>query len=264
MIYVEKEYPTTDVYTAEGELFGSYERLYPYPDSGIVLQSTVEGVCVYDENMKLVSTLVTADYNDRYEAVDGTSEMLLRTFAVTEGDALVNRYCVIDLSGKALSREYERILQVYPQGYLSVMEGEEKRIVDFEGNTMVSGFYAAHYDEAGYFVVKVQDEGYYVYDRAGKKINETAMANVTNGLIFADNAGNVLVLETGEMLASDGFHKARMGSLVLIADTLYDVITGKAVLTGIDSCGAVGDSLYIWDDETETYTRYIAAYKSKD
>ena len=260
MIFVEKEHPATDVYNAEGKLVGTYEYIYAYPESGIALQSTTEGVCVYDKDLKLVSTLVTTDFNDKYEPVDGTSEMLLHTYAMTEGDALVNRYCVTDLTGKALTAEYKHIVQVYPEGFLSISEDDAISIVDFAGNVIVPN--NASYREPGYFVTQVQGEGYYVYDRTGKKINETAMAGYS-GLIIKDDSGKVLVLETGKMLAAEGYAGEQTGSLVLIESTLYDVITGKTVLTDVDACVATGGSLYVWDNEKETYTRYVAEFKSE-
>ena len=261
MIFVEKDHRTTDVYTAEGKLVGTYEYIYAYPESGIALQSTTEGVCVYDKDLKLVSTLVTTDFNDKYEPVDGTSEMLLHTYAVTEGDALVNRYCVTDLTGKALTAEYKRIVQVYPEGYLYISENDVDSIVDFTGSVIVPS--SAGYRAPGYFVAQVQGEGYYVYDRTGKKINETAMADGYSGLIIKDDSGKVLVLETGKMLAAEGYAREQTGSLVLIESTLYDVISGKTVLNDVDACVATGGNLYVWDSEKETYTRYAAEFKSE-
>ena len=261
MIFVKTDYHTSDVFDAEGKLVGTYEYIYAHPESGIALQSTKEGVCVYDKDMKLVSTLVTTGFSDQYQAVDGTSEMLLHTYTVTEGDNVVNRYCVTDLSGKALTAEYTCILQVYPEGFLSVSEGDSISIVDFAGNVIVPG--SASYRAPGYFVALVQGEGYYIYDRTGKKINETAMADGYSGLIVKDDSGKVLVLETGEMLAAEGFAREQTGSLALIKSTLYDVITGKAVLNDVDACVATGGNLYVWDSEKETYTRYTAEFKSE-
>jgi len=43
---------------------------------------------------------------------------------------------------------------------------------------------------------------------------------------------------------------------------LYDVITGKVVMEHIDDCVSTGSSLYVWDGETKTFTRYIAEFKS--
>lgn len=257
MIFVEKDYRTTDVYNAEGKLVGTYEYIYAYPESGIALQSTMEGVCVYDKNLKLVSTLVTADINDKYEPVEGTDEMLVHEYVKND----TRYYCVTDLSGKALTAEYARILQVYPDGYLYITEGDNERIVDFEGNDIVSGFDAVRYAEPGYFVTQVQNEGYYVYDKTGKKIADTAMADGYSGLIIKNDAGKVLVLETGEMLAAEGYAREQTGSLVLIESTLFDVVSGKTVLTDVDSCVATGGNLYVWDNEKEAYTRYAAEFK---
>jgi len=257
MIFVDKDHRTTDVYTAEGKLVGTYESIYAYPESGLAIQYTAEGICVYDADMKLVSTLVQTDSNDDYEPIDETSEMLLHEY-VKDGSYC---YCVTDLSGKALTAEYARILQVYPEGFLSISEDDAISIVDFAGNVIVPN--NASYREPGYFVAQVQGEGYYVYDRTGKKINETAMADGYFGLLVKDNSGKVLVLETGKMLSSEGYAREQTGSLVLIESTLYDVITGKTVLTDVDACVATGDSLYVWDNEKETYTRYVAEFKSE-
>ena len=67
----------------------------------------------------------------------------------------------------------------------------------------------------------------------------------------------------GEILAAEGNVREQTGSLVLIESTLYDVVSGKAVLTDVDSCVATGGNLYVWDNEKETYTRYIAEFKSE-
>lgn len=258
MIFVEKEHPATDVYNAEGKLVGTHAYIYAYPESGIALQSTTEGVCVYDKDLKLISTLPTTDMNEKYEPVEGTDEMLVHEYVKND----TRYYCVTDLSGKSLTAEYTRILQVYPDGFLSITEGDDGHIVDFAGNDIVSGFDTVRYAEPGYFVTQVQNEGYYVYDKTGKKITETAMADGYSGLIVKDDAGKVLVLETGEMLAAEGFAREQTGNLVLIESTLYDVITGKTVLTDVDACVATGGSLYVWDNEKETYTRYLAEFKS--
>ena len=257
MIFVEKEHPATDVYNAEGKLVGTYESIYAYPESGLAIQYTAEGICVYNTDMKLVSTLVQTDFNDDYEPIDGTSEMLLHEY-VKDGSYC---YCVTDLSGKALTAEYARILQVHPEGFLSISEDDAISIVDFAGTVIVPG--SASYREPGYFVAQVQGEGYYVYDRTGKKINETAMADGYSGLIIKDDSGKVLVLETGNMLAAEGYAREQTGSLVLIESTLYDVISGKAVLNDVDACVATGGNLYVWDNEKETYTRYVAEFKSE-
>lgn len=256
MIFADKDHRTTDVYTAEGKLVGTYESIYAYPESDLAIQYTAEGICVYDADMKLVSTLVQNDYNDDYEPIDGTSEMLLHEY-VKDGSYC---YCVTDLSGKALTAEYARILQVYPEGFLSISEDDAISIVDFAGNVIVPS--SASYREPGYFVAQVQGEGYYIYDRSGKKINDAAMADGYSGLIVKNDSGKILVLETGEMLAAEGFAREQTGSLVLIESTLYDVITGKAVLTDVDACVATGGNLYVWDNEKETYTRYTAEFKS--
>ena len=152
-------------------------------------------------------------------------------------------------------------MQVYPDGYLYITEGDNERIVDFEGNDIVSGFDAVRYAEPGYFVTQVQNEGYYVYDKTGKKIADTAMADGYSGLIIKNDAGKVLVLETGEMLAAEGYAREQTGSLVLIESTLFDVVSGKTVLTDVDSCVATGGNLYVWDNEKEAYTRYAAEFK---
>lgn len=255
MIFADKDHRSTDVYTAEGKLVGTYEFIYAYPESGLAVQYTEEGICVYDADMKLVSTLVQNDYNDDYEPIDGTSEILLHEY-VKDGSY---RYCVTDLSGKALTAEYERILHVYPEGFLSISEDDAVSIVDFAGNVIVPG--NANYREPGYFVAQVQGEGYYVYDCSGKKINDTAMADGYSGLIIKNDSGKILVLETGKILAAEGFAREQTGSLVLIESTLYDVITGKAVLNDVDACVATGGNLYVWDNDNETYTRYVAEFK---
>lgn len=257
IIFVDKDHRTTDVYTAEGKLVGTYESIYAYPESGLALQYTAEGICVYDADMKLVSTLVQNDYNDDYEPIDGTSEILLHEY-VKDGNYL---YCVTDLSGKALTAEYARILQVYPEGYLHISENDVDSIIDFAGNVIVPG--SASYREPGYFVAQVQGEGYYVYDRSGKRINDTAMTDGYSGLIIKNDSGKILVLETGEILEAEGYAREQTGSLVLIESTLYDVISGKAVLNDVDACVATGGNLYVWDSEKETYTRYAAEFKSE-
>ena len=258
MLFVDKEYRTTDVYTAEGKLVGTYESIYAYPESGLAIQYTAEGICVYDADMKLVSTLVQNDFNDDYKPIDGTSEMLLHEY-VKDGNYC---YCITDLSGKALTAEYARILQVYPEGYLYIFENDVGSIVDFAGNVIVPN--SAVYREPGYFVAQIQGEGYYIYDCTGKKINNTAMADGYSGLVIKNDSGKILILETGKMLAVEGFVGEQIGSLVLIESTLYDVITGKIVLTDVDACVATGGNLYIWDNEKAVYTRYIAEFKPQD
>ena len=258
MIYVDRDYRTTDVYSADGNLMGTYDYIYAYPESELALQSVEEGVCVYDKDMKLVSTLTVTDFYEGYDAVDGSSRMLIHEY-VKDG----SRYrCVTDLNGKAITPEYAKILEVYPEGYLHVIEDDVSKIVDFSGKVMISGFDSVRYAEPGYFVVRVQEEGYFVYDSTGKKINETAMADGYSGLVIEDSAGKVLIFETGEILAADGYAREQTGSLVLIDSTLYDVISGKTVLTEVDSCVATGGNLYVWDNETETYTRYAAEFKA--
>ncbi len=259
LIFVKKDHPSSDVYAADGKLLGSYDYIYAYPDSGIVLQSTTKGVCVYDKDLKLVSTLVTTDTLETYKPIEGSNEMLLHEYT-KDG---TRRYCVTDLSGKALTAEYSRIVTVFPSGYLHITENSVSRVVDFKGNDIVPACYSVHYAEPGYFVAKVQNEGYYVYDKTGKKINQTAMKDCSNGLILKNNDGKLLVLSTGELLEVKGYAKVQIGSLVLVESTLYDVISGKAVFTDVDSCVSTGDSLYIWDNDKENYTRYIAEFKSE-
>ena len=263
VIFVETDYRCVDVYSADGKLIGNYEYLYAYPESAIALQSTKEGVCVYDKDMKLVTTLETTDYSDKYQAIDGTSEMLLHSYGVVEGNVVVTRYCVTDLYGKALSAEFDRILKVYPDGYLYVDEGGISRIVDFQGKIIVPDFSTVRYVKLGYFVANVSGEGYYVYDTTGKKINDTAMADGSSGIIVQNKAGKLFVFETGELLAADGYAKEQTGSLVLIENTLYDVISGKTVMEDVDACVATGGNLYVWDSETKVYTRYKAEFKSQ-
>lgn len=252
MIFVDKDHRTTDVYTAEGKLSGTYEFIYAYPESGLALQYTAEGICVYDADMNLVSTLVQNDFNDDYKPIDGTSEMLLHEY-VKDGSY---HYYVTDLSGKALTAEYDRILQVYPEGFLSISEDDSISIVDFAGNVIVPN--NAGYREPGYFVAQVQGDGYYVYDITGKKINETAMTDGYSGLIIKDDSGKILVLESGEMLAAEGYARVQTGSLVLIESTLYDVISGNAVLNDVDACVATGDNLYVWDNEKPVMQRNLS------
>ncbi|MBQ2893873.1 MAG: hypothetical protein IJE24_07030 [Oscillospiraceae bacterium] len=256
MILVEGEYPSSNVYTADGSLLGSYDYVYAYPDSRLILQSVKEGVCVYDQDMKQISTLETADYNETFKPIDGTSAMLLHEY-VRDG---VHYEAVTDINGKAISQEYTSISTVYPEGYVYYFENEKRYIADFDGNIIASDFYSARYCEPGYLTVhKQQYDEIYVYDSTGKLLTETAMTS-SNGLVLRDSSGNILILGTGKMLTPDGYVQIQTGSLVLIGNTLYDVITGKAVFTELTGCVATGNSLYIRYGDSDSYIRYIVEF----
>lgn len=256
VILIYGEHPSANVYTADGSLVGSYDHVYVYPESGIILQSVKEGVCIYDQDMRQIGILETADYNETFKPVEGTSTMLLHKY-YRDG---VHYEAVTDINGKAISQEYTSIFAVYPEGYVCYFENEKRCIADFDGNVIASDFYSVQYCEPGYLVVhKQQYEEIYVYDSTGKQLNETPMTS-SDGLVLSDNSRNILILGTGKMLTPDGYARVQTGSLVLVGSTLYDVITGKAVLTELAGCVATGNSLYIRYEDSETYTRYIVEF----
>ena len=257
VIVVDGAYPLQHVYNADGILVGSYEYVNAYPDSGIAIQSTGKGINVYDQDMNLVSTLNGARYYD-YRPVAGSSDMLLHEISTENG----YKYCVTDLQGNAITGEYDRILEINPEGYLYISENGKMKVVDFAGKVLIEN-YAQVYDVApGYFIANITGEGYSVYDQQGKKLNSEPLASRQSGLIVLSSNGRVFVLETGNEIAADGYASAQCGSIVHIGDALYDVITGKVVMEHIDDCVSTGSSLYVWDGETKTFTRYIAEFKS--
>jgi len=259
MIYLDRDYRTTDIYTAEGKLVGTCDYIEAYPQSGMAFQYTAENIYIYDKDFKLAGTLVRSDNNGKYLPVEGTDKMLIHEY-VKNG---TRTCCITDLSGKALTEAYEDIISVKPDKYLYVSEygGENSRVVDFEGNVLISG--RSSYKEPGYFHVYVENEGYYVYDCTGHQINDVAMLEEGNGLVFKNDKGEVLILSTGEMLPAAGYVKYLSGSLVLIKSTIYDVISGKTVLTDVDACVATGGNLYVWENDKGCYTRYIAEFKNE-
>lgn len=259
VIFVEKDSLITDVYGADGTFMGTYEYIYAYPQSGIALQFAENSVCVYDENMNLVSTLPKRDYGETYDAVEGSSELLIHRGKKDNGEEW---YSVIDLTGKALTAEYKWITSVYYNGFMHVTKDGVSCIVDFAGNTIISDFMTASYVEPGYFMINQNNE-YYVYDLTGKKLNDVALSEARFGTTLKDDSGKLFIFETGETLAVEGRIEKLTGSLVLIGSNVYDVITGKIVLSDVDACLATGGNLYVWDNDKETYTRYIAEYASK-
>lgn len=256
VILIDGEHPSANVYTADGSLVGSYDYVYVYPESGIILQSVKEGICVYDQDMRQIGILETTDYNETFKPVEGTSTMLLHKY-YRDG---VHYEAVTDINGNAISQEYTSIFAVYPEGYVCYFENEKRCIADFDGNVIASDFYSVQYCEPGYLVVhKQQYEEIYVYDSTGKQLNEAPMTS-SNGLVLRDSSNNILILGTGKMLTPDGYVKVQAGSLVLVGSTLYDVITGKAVFTELAGCVATGNSLYVRYEDSDTYTRYIVEF----
>ncbi len=262
VIFVDKDYPATEAYTADGNLIGTYEYLYVYSENEMVLQSTAEGICVYDKDMKRVSVLETDGYDDKYEPLEDSKDKLVHEYLKEDGKRY---YCVTDLYGKALSAEFDtRINREFCQ-YISVGVGDDTKIVDYKGNVIFSDYSSVKYLEGGYFVVLEDAAGEcsYVYGLNGNKINEAPLkSDFVNAYVERDTSGGLLIFETGEMMAPEDTVDDGIGSLVLIGTTLYDIVTGKTVLTDVDACVATGNNLYVWDNETEVYTRYIAEFKS--
>lgn len=212
---------------------------------------------MYDQDMNLVSTLNGARYYD-YRPVAGSSDMLLHEISTENG----YKYCVTDLQGNAVTGEYDRIHNINPKGYLYISENDKMKVVDFAGNVLIENYEQVYDVAPGYFVANITGEGYSVYDQQGKKLNSEPLASHQGGLIVRNSNGRVFVLETGNEIAADGYASAQCGSIVHIGDALYDVITGKVVMEHIDDCVSTGSSLYVWDGETKTFTRYIAEFKS--
>ncbi len=259
VVLVEKDSYIADVYAADGTFVGTYENLYAFPESGIALQYTQTGVCVYDKDMNLVSTLATRDYYETYHAVEGTAELLTHD-NIIDGKS---RKCVTDLAGNVLTAEYEWIRGVYCNAFVHVQEGDVQRLVDFDGNIICSDFASLRYAEPGYFIVGDQNNDHYIYDLTGKRLNDAALSESYSGIwTLKDDSQKLFIFETGETLTMEGRPEKLAGSLVLIESTVYDMISGKAVLNDVDACVATGNSLYVWDNDMGCYTRYIAEYKS--
>lgn len=254
VVVIDKDFSTSEAYTAEGELIGTYDYLVVYPENGIALQESEEGIRVYDKDMKLVNTLVLADGDDTYSALDEAEEKLVYSYLKDNK----RYYCVTDLYGKALSAEFDtRINKMISSDWLSV--GVEVQIVDFEGNVVVpkDGYYV----DGGYFRVNAEPKGYYLYDLStGEKVYEGTL-DFCGDLVFSDGEGGVLIYATGEMMNTGETIRPQTGSLVLIGTTIYDVVTGKAVLTDVDACVSTGDNIYTWNNEAGVYTRYTVEFK---
>ena len=252
------KYPLTAVYGPDGSLVGEYEYLIPYTNSDLVLQNTEDGIRVFNGDMEEVGTLSGSLYD--YDTIDGQSGMMIQH--LEDGNDQV-----IDLKGNVLSKAYARILDVYAGAYVLYSEEDAAGnrfmgVDDFAGNAIIPAEYDnINYCEPGYFICDAAD-GYFLYDAAGKKINQETMdVQMDDCVLYLGSYEQLLILNTGELLdVSDGYPDHQCLSLVHIGDRLIDVISGEIVMDQLDDCVCTGNNLYVWDEETETFTRYLVEY----
>lgn len=253
MLVIDNADYEQDVYKADGTLVGSYDRFYPYPDSGMALHYTQSGVNVYDADMNLLSTVAATD-NEDFDLIDGVSDMMIREFEENGEDLC----CLTDLQGNPLSPSFADIEEVMPEGFMIVEIDGTAKTVDFAGNVLVNG--ECMYVAPGYLIEALPDSGYCVYDTTGKKLTDTVFSDCTN-LLLETNDSRFFIYETGELIYSDGYVGYLTGTLAIAGSDIYDLVTGDVVMRNVDDAVVAGDNLYVLDWETNRYTCYHAEFK---
>lgn len=258
-ILVEEDYSNCVAYDSEGNKLGTYEYMNPMPQSGLILQGLNDKMPVYDSDLNLLSELEGSVYN--YDTIDGVDDMLIYTDS--DGSEVVNR--IIDLKGKALSKDFVHITNVFDGQYIMNYITKDSEylygISDFDGNEIIPYEYdSIVYAEPGYFCVR-NDDGYFMFDTQGNKLNEDPMDGTLSSLcLYAGSYDQLLVLSTGETIQAESYPSALTLSLVYVDDAVYDLISGEKLFENVDDCFASADSIYVREEDSEDYVRYVVQF----
>ena len=251
----------TTAYAANGSELGKYEYMNVYAYSDLALQSPADGVHVFDGDGKEKAVL-PGSIRD-YKTVEGSSQYLIKAVEANGG----LRYVVIDTAGQEVSAAFDNIFTVYEDTYVCFYTQQDSSvktgIAAMDGTVLVEAEYDhITYCEPGWYVGKKAD-GYYLLDSSFKLVNEKPMEQqntATSMVLYNQNPSQLLVAETGALLPAAHYSHLTL-SLVKIDNAVVDVISGNTVLSDVDDCVAIGNNLYVWDQETQIYTRYVVEYE---
>ncbi len=255
------EYSVKDVYHANGTYLGAYVNLHASAHSGIALQVLSKGIQIYNGNMEKLSFLPGSIYE--YDTVPGSSNMLVKTDYTDEGRIVY----LMDMNGKRLSVDYRGITAVFGGKYIyhNILTEENQilyGISDFMGKELLPPQYKSiQYIEPGYFLAAVP-EGYQLFRLDGTACNQEPLSHHGGSpILYQEDIQKLLIAETGEIYEPEQYPDYQCLSLIFADNKLVDVFTGETVLDDVDDCMSVGNNIYIWDKETECFTRYLVEYK---
>lgn len=255
------EYSVKDVYHANGTFLGSYVNLHASGHSGVALQVLSGGIQIYNGSMEKLSYLPGSIYD--YDTVPGSSNMLVKTDYTDEGKIAY----LIDMSGKRLSVDYRAITAVYAGKYIyhNILTEETQilyGISDFMGKEILPPQYKSiQYMEPGYFLAATA-EGYQLFRLDGTACNQEPLSHYGGSpILYQEDIQKLLIADTGEIYETKQYPDYQCLSLVFADSKLVDVFTGETVLDDVDDCMSVGNNIYIWDKETECFTRYLVEYE---
>lgn len=256
------EYSVKEVYHANGTFLGSYVNLTASGHSGIAIQVISNGIQIYNGNMEKLNFLAGSIYE--YDTIPGSGNMLVKTETTDEGQQAY----LIDLTGKQLSQGHRAISAVYEGKYIchSILTEDGTilyGISSFQGNEIIPPEYLSiQYIEPGYFLGALPG-GYRIIRTNGTLCNEEPLYHHGGSpVLYQEDYQKLYILETGEFYETKQRPSYQCLSLVLADGKLIDVISGETVMENVDDCMCVGNNLYIWDKETECFTRYLVEYTS--